>query len=203
MSSADVTAWIRRQATSLVTADPAEPLTDLAPLRQIVSDADVVGLGESTHGAHEQFALKHRIVRLLVEELGFRCVALEEDWTKGVQLDDYVREGTGDPRQLLAGAGTPWRTEEILRLITWIHDYNQAHPDDMVRFAGVDVVAVGPLAYQAVEDYVRQAAPDRSGELEQHFAVIRPRGSIQEHAGWLFGQSDKKPFLDHASGAAA
>jgi erythromycin esterase len=44
-----------------------------------VANAEVVGLGESTHAAHEQFAVMHRIVRFLVEEMGFRCVALEED----------------------------------------------------------------------------------------------------------------------------
>ncbi len=55
MSSA-VTAWIRQHATPLATTDPTAPLTDLAPLPQVVGDAQVVGLGESTHGAHEQFA---------------------------------------------------------------------------------------------------------------------------------------------------
>jgi erythromycin esterase len=185
----------------LPTTDPTAPLTDLAPLRHIVGDAEVVGLGESTHGAHEQFAVKHRIVRLLVEELGFRCVALEEDWTKGLQLDEYLSTGTGDPRALLADAGTPWRTEEILQLITSIRTYNQAHPGSKVRFTGVDVVAVGPLAYQAVTDYVRRAAPDRAGELEQHFAVIRPRGHIQEHVSRLLSQPDKQTLLNHARSA--
>ncbi len=158
MSSA-VTAWIRQHATPLATTDPTAPLTDLAPLPQVVGDAQVVGLGESTHGAHEQFALKHRVVRLLVEKLGFGCVALEEDWTKGLQLDQYLVTGKGDPRALLADAGPPWRTEEILQLLTWMQSYNQTHPDGKVRFAGVDVVAVGPLAYDAVAEYVERAAP--------------------------------------------
>ncbi len=201
MSSAAVTAWIRQHATPLATIDPTAPLTDLAPLRQVVGDAQVVGLGESTHGAHEQFALKHRIVRLLVEELGFGCVALEEDWTKGRQLDEYLVTGTGDPRALLADAGPPWRTEEILQLLTWLRSHNQAYPDSKVRFVGVDIVAVGPLAYQAVTEYVERAAPDRAGELEQQFAAIRPRGHLQQHVRWLHSQPDKQPFLDHAARA--
>jgi erythromycin esterase-like protein len=82
MAAAAVTGWIGQHALPLATIDPAAPLTELAPLRQLVGDAQVVGLGESTHGAGALFALKHRIVRLLVEELGFGCVALEVDWTK-------------------------------------------------------------------------------------------------------------------------
>jgi erythromycin esterase len=197
MSSTPIITWIREHATPVAT-DLTAPLSDLEPLRQVVGDAQVVGLGESTHGAHEQFALKQRIVRLLVEELGFRGVALEEDWTKGVQIDEYLKTGTGDPDQLVADAGAPWRTEEIVQLVTWMRSFNQAHPDDPVRFAGVDVVAVRPLAYDAVAEYVERAAPNRAGELEEHFAAIRPRGDIQHHVGWLHTQPDKQPLLDHA-----
>jgi erythromycin esterase-like protein len=71
--------WIRHNASQLTTIDPTAPLDDLAPLRRMVGDAQVVGLGESTHGAREAFTLKHRMLRLLVEELGFRSVAWEDD----------------------------------------------------------------------------------------------------------------------------
>lgn len=138
--------WIRQHATPLSTTDPTASLSDLESLRQMVADAEVMGLGESTHGAHEQFAVKHRVVRLLVEEMGFRCLALEEDWTKGVQLNEYVVNGKGDPRALLADAGSPWRTEEILDLVTWMRSYNETHPDDNVRFAGSTAAATSPSA---------------------------------------------------------
>jgi erythromycin esterase len=201
MSATAVSAWVRQHARPLVTTDPAAPLGDLEPLRQTVADAQVVGLGESAHGAHEQFALKHRIVRLLVEELGFGCVALEEDWTKGLQLDEYLVSGSGNPRALLADAGPPWRTEEIVQLLTWLRSYNQAHPGGEVRFVGVDVVAVRRLAYDAVTRYVQQTAPDRAGDLEQRFATIRPPGDIQQHVMWLHSQPDKQALLDSAAQA--
>ena len=44
----------------------------------------MVGLGESTHGSHEQFEMKHRMVRFLVEELGYRTVGFENDFASGV-----------------------------------------------------------------------------------------------------------------------
>ena len=52
--------WIRHNANQLTTTDPTAPLDDLAPLRRMIGDARIVGLGESTHGAHEEFTLKLR-----------------------------------------------------------------------------------------------------------------------------------------------
>ncbi len=71
----------------------------------MVSDATVVGLGRSTHGAHELGALTHRIFRFLVEHPGFRSLAIEENCTTGIPIDEYLRPaGAGDLRALLADA---------------------------------------------------------------------------------------------------
>ncbi|QUH02663.1 erythromycin esterase family protein [Saccharopolyspora erythraea] len=131
-----VTQWIRHHAHRLPVFDPEAPITDLLPLADIVRDAKVVALGASTRQAHELSALSHRIVRLLVEELGFRSLALEGDDPSRVGLDEYIRTGTGDPRVLLAEARSFWQTEEILDVIRWMRSFNHRHPDDPVRFAG-------------------------------------------------------------------
>jgi Erythromycin esterase len=97
-----VTGWIRHHAVPLDTVDPTAPLGDLAPLRRAIGDAEIVGLGESTHGAAEEETLKHRTLRLLVERMGFRSVAWEEDWTTGLQINEYIRTGRGDLDALMA-----------------------------------------------------------------------------------------------------
>jgi erythromycin esterase len=104
----------------------------------------------------------------------------------------------GDPRPLLADAGSPWCTEEILNLLTWMRSYNETHPDDKVRFAGADIVAVRRIAYEAITEYVGRTTPDRAGELERHFAVIRPEGHLPQHITWYRGLPDKQQFVDHA-----
>ncbi|GGQ35938.1 hypothetical protein GCM10010266_69040 [Streptomyces griseomycini] len=131
-----VARWIGRHAHPLTALDPEAPLTDLSPLADIVRDAEVVAVGASTRQAHELSALSHRVLRVLVEEWGFRSLALEGDDASRVGLDAYVRAGTGDPRALLAGARSFWQTEEILDVIRWMRSYNRRHPDDPVRFAG-------------------------------------------------------------------
>lgn len=98
--------WIDRTAVPLATTDPREPLDDLRALRRMVGAAPVVGLGESTHGSREQFRVKHRMVRFLVERMGFRTVAFEQDFAGGVLIDRYVVTGEGDPRALVAVTDT-------------------------------------------------------------------------------------------------
>lgn len=134
--SETVIKWIGQHARRLTTFDPEAPLTDLSPLAGIVRDAEVVAVGASTRQAHEPFALSHRIVRLLVEEMGFRSIALEGDDASRIGLDEYIRTGTGDPRVLLSDARSFWQTEEILDLVRWMRSFNRRHPDDQVRFAG-------------------------------------------------------------------
>jgi erythromycin esterase-like protein len=86
----ELTSWIRDNAAPLDTVDPAAPLGDLLPLRRSIGDAEIVGLGESTHGAAEELTIKHRLLRLLVERMGFRSIAWEEDWTTGLQINEYL-----------------------------------------------------------------------------------------------------------------
>lgn len=127
--------WIDEHATALSSTDPNAPVSELESLRDVVGDASVVGLGESTRGSHEQFAIKHRMIRFLVEEMGFRTVGFEADFASGV-IDRYVITGEADPSQLVVQVSSPfWATEEILDLVEWMRDYTETH-DDPVRFFG-------------------------------------------------------------------
>jgi erythromycin esterase-like protein len=65
-----VVEWINTNAYPLATTDPDAAIDDLAPLEAIVGPAKVVGLGEATHGSHELWTVRNRIVRYLVERTG-------------------------------------------------------------------------------------------------------------------------------------
>lgn len=140
-SGAAVTGWIRDTAWPMGPLDPSASLDDLAPLGDVFGPATVVGLGESVRGVrggHELYVVKHRILRLAVEALGFRVLAVEEDDAVGAAIDHHLQTGVGDASTLLARAWGPWRTVEFLDLLRWLRARNAAHPDDPVRFVGVD-----------------------------------------------------------------
>lgn len=101
----------------LRTVVPDPDVRDLEPFRLAVGARRVVALGEATHGTSEFFTMKHRLVRLLVEEMGFRHFAMETypDLTAPI-LDEYVRGGAVDPRR---GLYWPWNTKEYMALLEW------------------------------------------------------------------------------------
>jgi hypothetical protein len=116
----EVVDWVRAHATEVATAEPGRGTADLALLRALVGAARVVGLGEATHGTHEIFALKHRLVEWLVSDLGFTVFAIELGLAESFAIDDYVLGGPGDPERLLAepslaGSNIRARSRRLLR----------------------------------------------------------------------------------------
>jgi erythromycin esterase len=194
----EVTRWITEHAHRLDLLDAGAPRHDLEPLDGIVDQGVVVGLARPTHGAHELSTLTHRVLRHLVESLGFRTLAAEEDWTTGVEIDRHLRSGHGDLRVLLRDAFAPWQNEELLDVLRWLRGWNEQHPDDRVRFVGLDVSSVRAVAYDAIADHVRRRAPDRVDELEGHLVVIRPATGIADHTERYVALADKRPVLHHA-----
>ncbi|HEU5207987.1 MAG TPA: hypothetical protein VFU06_01145, partial [Longimicrobiales bacterium] len=60
--STTIARWLTQNAIPLGTATPDADLDDLEPLRAVLSNVRIVGLGEASHGARELFQVKHRLV---------------------------------------------------------------------------------------------------------------------------------------------
>jgi erythromycin esterase len=193
-----VAGWIRHHATVLGTVDPAAPLGDLAPLGRPVGNAKVVGLGESAHGAAEEETLKLRTLRFLVERMGFRSVAWEEDWTTGLQVDEYIRNGQGDLDALVRQMSPQWQSRQVADVLRWLHDYNAGHAGK-VRFTGVEYYLTRPVAYDSIDAYVARTAPERLPDLRRHLRVIRPSTSdMFAYITRYLRAPDKRPHIRHA-----
>ncbi len=193
-----VASWIRNNATVLGTADPAAPLCDLAPLAGSIGHAEIVGLGESMHGAAEEETLKLRTLRFLVERMGFRSIAWEEDWTTGLRVDRYIRTGEGNPDTLVRQMSPQWQSSQVAGVLRWLRDYNAGHASK-VRFTGVEYYLTGPVAYDVIDAYVARTAPQRLPDLRRHLRAIRPATSdIYRHIAWYLSMPDKRPYLRHA-----
>ncbi|MFI6514198.1 erythromycin esterase family protein [Spirillospora sp. NPDC050679] len=190
--STDITRWIGENAAPLVPEG----------LRGPARDAVVVGLGTTTRGAHELFDLQHRMLAFLVEEMGFRTLALEDDWTSALLLDDHLRTGEGDLRGLLREAWLPWQVEEVLDALAWLRAFNERHPGDPVRVIGMDFTATRAAAYDLVVEHVRGHAPERLDELAALYAPLRPAGGIDEHVAAYRALPDKRPHVERAERAA-
>lgn len=135
--------WLAAHASPLRTveapANGAADDADLTRFAQVVGDARIVALGESTHGTREFFQAKHRLVEYLVRVHGFRVFALEANQLLVERVNRYVQGGEGTGAQALRPLFAVWNTEEMLALVEWARGWNAAHPGRTVRFVGMDM----------------------------------------------------------------
>lgn len=191
-----VTAW---GSANMVKLRLAGPVDDLKPLKQPLRGAQIVGLGESAHGLSEELRLKHRMLRFLVEQLGFRSIAWEEQWTTGFAVNDYIGGGSTPLDAVVGQLGFMWQNREVADVLRWLRAHNTGRADK-VRFVGVEYYWTGRLAYKAIDAYVAKAAPERLAELRTHLAHITPPPelSIPEYADKYRETKDKRPLIQHA-----
>lgn len=132
--------WINNKSIPIKTVEAGSGFDDLNNLKSLLSDKQVVGLGEATHGTKEFFQMKHRMVEFLVKELGFNVFAIEASYSRCKYINDYVLRGIGNLDTATAIQGFwVWRTEEVRDLIKWIKEYNDMNPDKKVSFVGFDL----------------------------------------------------------------
>ncbi|MFK0058319.1 erythromycin esterase family protein [Streptomyces werraensis] len=138
----------------------ASAVTELLPARP-----HVLALGEPTHGEDSLLDLRNALFRELVEEQGYRTIALESDCLRALTVDAYVTSGEGSLDDVTEhGFSHGWGGSRANReLVRWMRDFNANRPaDDHVRFAGMD----GPLEITGAES-PRQALT----ALHEHLAA--------------------------------
>ncbi len=118
----------------LASTNPNQPIGDLEDVVEIVGDARVVALGESSPGTHELFELKHRLVHLLVGELQFTALALPLGAELGGKIQDYVQEGTGETREVLASSPWWWQSREAVEFLESLRELSR--PERPLRIIG-------------------------------------------------------------------
>jgi len=197
-ASAEVQAWIRSKAIPLSSVAAGSGFTDLQPLKAVVGKAQVVGLGEATHGTKEFFQLKHRMLEFLVEEMGFRVFAIEANLPEAYAVDEYIRTGKGDPANALMGLDSwPWNTQEVLDQILWMRKYNAdpSHPKKL-RFYGVDMQG-SRVALAQAKAWLEKAAPVEVRQLDaigQRFAALI-EGTLEQEVEALISRMDGRKAL--------
>ncbi|MGW4686620.1 erythromycin esterase family protein [Streptomyces sp. NPDC004244] len=126
----------------------------------------LLALGEPTHGEDALLDLRNRLFRQLVEQEGYRTIAVESDCMAALAVDDYVTTGAGDLDEVVEhGISHGWGTSAANReLVRWMRAHNEGRPaSERLRFAGFD----GPLEITAAAS-PRQALTALHGYLALH-----------------------------------
>jgi erythromycin esterase-like protein len=179
-------AWLKQNALRVSTVLAGQGLEDLAKLDGIVGDARVVALGEPTHGTREAFQMKHRLLEYLVEKKGFSIFAIEGNMPEAYALNQYIIDGKGDPKALIAGMYFwTWQTQEVLAMVEWMRAWNSNNPPSTgkprLQFTGFDM-QVPDVAWKNVGTFVAAHAPDLTARNDAVLAELKTL-SAQSSAG--------------------
>ena len=91
----ELTEKLKDNIITIKTTKAEEGFEDLMPLKDILMDKKIVGIGEATHGTADFFDMKHRMFEFLVEELGYRIFVIEAQFGDGQIVNDYILNGNG------------------------------------------------------------------------------------------------------------
>jgi len=125
-------------------------------------DAELVLLGEATHGTSEFYRARAAISRYLIRNHGFNIIAVEADWPDAQRVDRYARHLGPEPSRAEAFARFPswmWRNVEVLEFADWLRTENSHRaPADRVEFRGLDLYSLSS-SITAVLAYLDRVDP--------------------------------------------
>ncbi|MEO8288276.1 MAG: erythromycin esterase family protein [Chloroflexota bacterium] len=184
----DPTAWLRNRVVAQRTTEPDSNDQDLMALKGVIGNAHIVALGESTHGSHEFFTMKQRILQFLVKEMGFTVFALEDGWAEAQEVNSYLQTGdhhTDEIAKAMQGLNHyrfPWGTTEMLDIFGWIQSYNERQdlvPNRLsaVNLQGFDMQDAGP-AISYVLDFLQKVDPQTVDQAAKQYACY---GSMEAY----------------------
>ena len=121
-------------------------ISDYGDLFDYIGDAQVVLLGEATHGTHEFYDIRAEISKYLIEEKGFNAIAIEGDWPDAHEINQYVHnQKYKNATQALASFDRfptwMWRNTPTLKFVEWLKSYNQTALQK-VGFYGLDLYSL-------------------------------------------------------------
>ncbi|WP_408958352.1 erythromycin esterase family protein [Natrinema sp. 74] len=147
-----------------------------------VADADVVLLGEASHGTSEYYRLRARLTARLLEHHGFEFVAVEGDWTDCFDVTRYVTGRTDADSAADALADFErwptwmWANWEVAEFADWLADYNADRPvGERAGFYGLDVYSLYE-SMAAVIDYLQDLDPELADRARDAYHCFEPYG---------------------------
>jgi erythromycin esterase-like protein len=132
---------------------------DLDALMDDIADAEVVMLGEASHGTHEFYTWRTAITKRLIREKGFNFIGVEGDWPDCYRINRYIKgykDGGDDIQTILKGFDRwptwMWANWEIAALAEWLKEYNDLKPiNKKIGFYGLDVYSLWDSMKQMLE----------------------------------------------------
>ena len=140
-------------------------------------DADIVLLGEATHGTSEFYRARAAISRYLIQECGFNIIAVEADWPDAARIDRYVRHApsaTGERQAFTRFPSWMWRNREVQEFVHWLREENgRRDAAQRVEFRGLDIYSLS-ASMELVLSYLGRVDPRAVGLARERYGCLTP-----------------------------
>ncbi|MFZ6030112.1 MAG: protein-L-isoaspartate(D-aspartate) O-methyltransferase [Chloroflexota bacterium] len=151
---------------------------DLDGLMTRIGDARLVLIGEASHGTAEFYNMRARITRALIEQKGFKIIAVEADWPDAARVDQYVRSlpFSSDGHQPFSRFPTwMWANTQVQQFVDWLRRHNQSlsEPENAAGFYGLDLYSLY-TSLQVVLQYLDDVDPDTASIARRRYACLTP-----------------------------
>jgi erythromycin esterase-like protein/predicted phosphoribosyltransferase len=195
VSDEEVRTLLATPTTGLTVAPAAETAADVirrtavdAPggvppremLSELIGDARIVLIGESSHGTHEFYRARAEITKWLIDEKGFCAVAAEADWPDAYRVNRYVR-GLGEDttaEQALRGferfPSWMWRNTVVRDFGDWLRANNrrcESHHRRQTGFYGLDLYSLHRSMHEVVA-YLDKIDPVAAARARSRYACF-------------------------------
>ncbi|OAN39873.1 erythromycin esterase family protein [Mycolicibacterium iranicum] len=149
-------------------------------LDELVGDARIVLIGESSHGTAEFYEARAEITKWLIQEKGFCAVAAEADWPDAYRVNRYVRGlgSDGSAEEALRGferfPAWMWRNTVVRDFVGWLHGYNSAARSAGRReagFYGLDLYSLHRSMREVIR-YLENVDPAAAQRARERYACF-------------------------------
>lgn len=181
-----------------VAIDAPQGIPPREALEEIIGDARIVLIGESSHGTHEFYEARSAITKWLIEEKGFCAVAAEADWPDAYRVNRYVR-GLGKDttaEQALSGferfPAWMWRNTVLRDFTDWLREHNQ-RGKRQAGFYGLDLYSLHRSMHEVIA-YLETVDPAAAVRARIRYACFdHPAGDDGQAYGYkaAFGAGPK------------
>jgi len=180
-SGAAALTWVESHVSPIALHDSTPSAEERRGIFALASGARILGLSELTEGTAEFPEVVRRTLVTLADS-GFKAIAVQAPMPEAMEIDRYVRGGTGDVRRLLRALGS-WRfdTREMIAFVGALREWNHVHPDKQIDFYGFEI----PTAELAVRTIV--TLPDSVIDAATRGWLTRNYRCVAENEGAHFG----------------
>ncbi|KVD88143.1 erythromycin esterase [Burkholderia sp. ABCPW 14] len=166
----------------LAVRDVARPLlgnsADFYESIDMTTDADVMLLGEATHGTTERYRMRAQITARLVDECGFDTIATEGDWPDAwrviryVQGDAAIGEADAARADFTRFPAWMWRNRPMREFVGWLRDHNATLPrESRVGVYALDLYGLYRSAGAVIRS-LDDVDPDQAELARRRYAAL-------------------------------